>query len=84
MSKYVPLIKRLMIFWMYCISVSLNAASQDQNHSILSLLNLTPSTLYQDYVTNKKQFQLQSLITEQRHPKTYHLSYQIEKTHNKA
>ena len=28
-------------------------------------------------MNNKKQFQLHTLLTEQRHPKTYHLSYQI-------
>ncbi len=32
-----------------------------------------------DYLTNKTQFQLHTLLTEQRHPKTLNLSYEIKK-----
>ena len=32
-----------------------------------------------DYLTDKTQFQLHTLLTEQRHPKTFNLSYVIEK-----
>lgn len=42
-------------------------------------LRQTPSPQSLDYVNHKKQFQLQSLLTEQRHPNTYDLSYKIEK-----
>jgi N-acetylmuramic acid 6-phosphate etherase len=44
---------------------------------LLTLLAITPSTESEDYVNNKKQFQLYSLVTEQRHPQTMRLSYQI-------
>ncbi len=40
-------------------------------------MHITPSPQSLDYVNNKKQFQLQSLLTEQRHPKTNDLSYKI-------
>ena len=41
---------------------------------ILSLLKITASPQSEDYVHNKKQFQLHTLLTEQRHPKTWNLS----------
>ena len=40
----------------------------------MSVMELEPAEISRDYVTNKKQFQLHNLITEQRHEKTYHLS----------
>jgi N-acetylmuramic acid 6-phosphate etherase len=46
---------------------------------ILSLLNIEPSLQSVDYVNNKKQFQLHTLVTEQRHPKTWNLSFAIKK-----
>jgi len=42
--------------------------------SILQLLGVQPSAESIDYVDNKKQFQLDSLTTEKRHPKTMTLS----------
>lgn len=45
--------------------------------SILDLLEIAPSEQSLDFVANKKQFHLHSLLTEQRHPKTWNLSYQI-------
>jgi N-acetylmuramic acid 6-phosphate (MurNAc-6-P) etherase len=42
---------------------------------ILSLLRINPSPQSVDFVQNKKQFQLHTLITEQRHPKTWDMSY---------
>jgi len=47
------------------------------NKDILSLLRINPSPQSVDFVQNKKQFQLHSLITEQRHPKTWDLSFII-------
>lgn len=47
-------------------------------YSILDLLKITPSKESQDFVVNKKQFQLHHLITEQRHPKTWNLSDKIQ------
>jgi N-acetylmuramic acid 6-phosphate etherase len=45
---------------------------------ILSLFGIKPSAQSFDYVNNKKQFQLHSLQTEQRHPKTWNLSFAIQ------
>ena len=45
---------------------------------ILSLLGIIPSAESKDYVHDKKQFQLHTLMTEQRHPKTMNLSYVIK------
>ena len=42
--------------------------------SILQDLKITPSPQSIDFVTNKKQFHLHNLLTEQRHPKTMNLS----------
>ncbi len=46
---------------------------------LLKLLGLEASPESIDYVQNKTQFQLHSLLTEQRHPKTWNLSEQISK-----
>ncbi|MCJ7581153.1 MAG: hypothetical protein MUP98_11550 [Candidatus Aminicenantes bacterium] len=45
---------------------------------ILSLLGIKPSAESIDYVNNKKPFQLHTLLTEQRHPKTMNLSSVIK------
>jgi N-acetylmuramic acid 6-phosphate (MurNAc-6-P) etherase len=47
--------------------------------ALLSLLNLAPSEQSNDFVHNKKQFQLHGLLTEQRHPQTWNLSTSIKK-----
>ncbi len=46
--------------------------------SILDYLKIKPSEQSVDYVENKKQFHLYSLLTEQRHPKTWNLSSSIK------
>ena len=46
---------------------------------ILSLLKITPSPQSVDYIHNKKPFQLHTLLTEQRHPKTWNLSFVLKK-----
>lgn len=46
--------------------------------SILALLKIKPSPASWDYVENKQQFQLHMLLTEQRHPKTWDLSYVVK------
>jgi N-acetylmuramic acid 6-phosphate (MurNAc-6-P) etherase len=48
------------------------------NKDILSLLRITPSAQSVDYVHNKNQFQLHSLLTEQRHPNTWNLSFVLK------
>lgn len=44
---------------------------------ILRLLAITPSAQSRDYLDNKRQFQLHTLVTEQRHPETMDLSRRI-------
>jgi N-acetylmuramic acid 6-phosphate etherase len=46
---------------------------------LLKLLGLEPSAESIDYVRNKTEFQLHSLLTEQRHPRTWNLSGRIMK-----
>jgi len=46
--------------------------------SVLSILGISPSTASRDYLQNKQQFQLHSLLTEQRHPRTWNLSVVIK------
>jgi N-acetylmuramic acid 6-phosphate etherase len=45
---------------------------------ILELLGITPGPQSIDYVANKQQFHLFNLLTEQRHPRTWHLSSTIQ------
>jgi len=45
---------------------------------ILQLLKLEPSAQSADYIANKKQFHLYSLLTEQRHPETWNLSFTVQ------
>lgn len=42
--------------------------------NVLDYCGLQPSDISLDYVNTKKQFQLHTLITEQRHEKTFNLS----------
>ena len=50
----------------------------EQKTGLLKLLGITPSPESVDYVQNKTQFQLHTLLTEQRHPKTWNLSQKIQ------
>ncbi len=50
----------------------------DEKAGLLQLLGISPSPESVDYVLNKTQFQLHTLLTEQRHPKTWNLSYELE------
>ncbi len=47
--------------------------------SLLQLLEITPSSESIDYIQNKTQFQLHTLLTEQRHLKTWDLSERIQR-----
>ncbi len=51
---------------------------RSKKKDILSLLKVRSPFLSIDYVNNKKQFQLHSLVTEQRHPRTWNLSFIIK------
>lgn len=50
-----------------------------QPASLLNLLKISPCDESIDYVQNKTQFQLHTLLTEQRHPATWNLSEVIRK-----
>ncbi len=67
--------KRTLTFGIAALSLSSTALASP----ILDLLQIQPSPQSEDYVANKKQFQLHELLTEQRHPKTWDLSYTISK-----
>src|SRR5256885_4575444 len=45
---------------------------------VLQWLGLNPSPQSLDYVGNKTQFHLFNLLTEQRHPNTWNLSFAIQ------
>ncbi|OGD22436.1 MAG: hypothetical protein A2W03_01465 [Candidatus Aminicenantes bacterium RBG_16_63_16] len=49
-----------------------------QQAGLLRLLGLSPSSESIDYIQNKTQFQLHTLLTEQRHPKTWNLSERVQ------
>jgi hypothetical protein len=52
---------------------------QEPKVSLLKLLGLSASPESIDYVQHKTQFQLHTLLTEQRHPKTWNLSERSQK-----
>ena len=54
-------------------------SAQKDEISLLRLLEITPSPESIDYVLNKTQFQLHTLLTEQRHSKTWDLSERTQK-----
>lgn len=49
-----------------------------RKNDILSLLKIKSNPQSDDYVLNKKQFQLHTLLTEQRHPRTWSLSFTVK------
>jgi len=53
------------------------AAGGQSDASLLQLLGITASPESVDYVVDKTQFQLHTLLTEQRHPKTWSLGERI-------
>ncbi len=55
------------------------APPQEPKVGLLRLLGLSASPESIDYVQNKTQFQLHTLLTEQRHPKTWNLSERAQK-----
>ena len=59
--------------------LNINIVYAKEKTNILDILYIIPSQESTDYVNNKSQFQLHSLITEQRHPKTSNFSDIIQK-----
>jgi N-acetylmuramic acid 6-phosphate etherase len=49
-----------------------------RKNNLLSLLKMRPLPQSVNYVRNKKQFQLHTLLTEQRHPRTWNLSLTVK------
>jgi N-acetylmuramic acid 6-phosphate (MurNAc-6-P) etherase len=64
--------------FVFSLSSLLKAEITSDNVSLLQLLNVVPSEESIDYVQNKTQFQLHTLLTEQRHPKTWDFSRQVQ------
>lgn len=59
------------------IAMSHAAVASEQNAPVTGLLGITPVEQSVDYVDNKQQFQLHTLLTEQRHRETMDLSRRI-------
>ena len=72
----------ILIFLLLLTLVIRPATAQESKSKLLDWLQITPSAQSQDYVSNQQQFQLHTLLTEQRHPKTWSLSFRIK--HNTA
>jgi len=75
-----------LFFIIFLLMPSSSAASTQETpsapqveESLLKLLGIIPSSESIDYVQDKTQFQLHTLLTEQRHPKTRNLSEKIMK-----
>lgn len=54
-----------------------NAADEPPATPVAAMLGIEPTEESRDYVANKRQFQLHTLLTEQRHPETMDLSRRI-------
>lgn len=71
---------RVFAFTACLLFTSLPALALDKpadRGDLLHLLAIAPSAQSQDYLRNKQQFQLHTLLTEQRHPETMDLSRRI-------
>jgi N-acetylmuramic acid 6-phosphate (MurNAc-6-P) etherase len=80
--------KRLRVFAAVLLSLAIvglesapraaERAAPQTEVGLLKLLDITASPESIDYVADKTQFQLYSLLTEQRHPKTWNMSEKIK------
>lgn len=68
---------RLLLLCLAAMSAMAQATAAEQDASVTGLLGITPSEESLDYVRSKQQFQLHTLLTEQRHPETMDLSRRI-------
>ncbi len=89
-DKKMSFLKILLILSLFILTILVipgvpQASSQEESQvpqheeNLLQLLGISPSAESVDYLQNKTQFQLHTLLTEQRHPKTWNLSYRIQK-----
>lgn len=69
----------LVIPWALQVSSQEESQAPQPEENLLQFLGISPSSESVDYLQNKTQFQLHTLLTEQRHPKTWNLSYRIQK-----
>lgn len=67
--------KRIMRSMSFLVMAGVLAPASAQ--TVPNRLGVTPSAQSQDFVANKQQFQLHSLLTEQRHPRSFDLSTRI-------
>ena len=74
-------VQSLILFVSLCTyqKVFAHTFTKSTQSRILNLLSLRPSDLSVDYIQNKKQFQVHTLLTEQRHPLTMQIDKQLEK-----
>jgi len=85
-DKTGPLPRLIPIILIMSIGMGTNGPARPQalpvqtpRPGLLKLLALEASPESIDYVQNKTQFQLHTLLTEQRHPKTWNLSERLER-----
>ncbi len=76
---FLALVSLLLGFQVFSIGQQETQVVSTTKVSILNLLRISPSSESIDYVHNKTQFQLHTLLTEQRHKKTWDLSKRIQK-----
>lgn len=60
------------------ITMTTQCNNNNNDQQILTNLNIQQSSQSIDYVNTKQQFQLHTLLTEQRHEKTFNLSQTIK------
>ncbi|HNT02011.1 MAG TPA: hypothetical protein PKJ80_08270, partial [Candidatus Saccharicenans sp.] len=72
------LITIILLGFMVAASSHQQETTSSQAGSLLELLGIEVSPESLDYLQNKTQFQLHTLLTEQRHPKTWNLSEKIK------
>ena len=61
-----------------CLGAGLVFARASLTSPLLELLGIAPSAQSIDYLSNKREFQLHTLLTEQRHPLTMEMSREIK------
>ena len=72
-----PRAARSGLFALLVFSFLLSVSCSKSGPGVLELLGIEPSPESVDYVKNKTQFQLHTLLTEQRHQKTWNLSQTV-------
>lgn len=86
-KKHIPVVILSLLFlhFMNASFVQYGLAAQEEGQSefeertsLLRFLGLFPSSESTDYVQNKTQFQVHTLLTEQRHPKTWNLRDRVD------